>query len=231
MRYHEIVQGSILQEAREGFLYHALNARKTIDVLVKDAMPAAWAHELPTNPGVPLKGTSFTRSRTLQWGNYPVLFTADHTRLAQTNRIIPVDGHRVHQYTRGRFSWEDTNSRASKGTNTADPQEEFVVGDLNRLHRYLTQIDVVKYPGPGERGAFLLHIAKAYGEKWGIPVNFEEEAIEHLRSVVERDGLSPVQTMHPDTPKYFPGYDPTELIRRAFPDYSPEVKAKRKKAA
>lgn len=189
-----------LFEGREGFLYHWMDAVKALHVFTSDTMTANWKHTLPTEPDRTLTGNSFTRDAKLQWGSYGIKLTVDQQRLSQTHKIVPLDGHYVHNYTRGRFDWETVKSRTKRHAN-ANPSEEFVIGDIKLLHRYITNIEYVSFTA-NERGAASVDVIRAYGQKWNLPVNIHPDALADFAAYkTDRD-----HQMHPDILKWFPNY-------------------------
>ncbi len=129
------------------FWFHVLKDKK-------DTIKAYQQHKID---GRTVKGTSFTRSKQLAFKNRsfgPVVLEVDQSKLSHTNKMIPVDAEYAHYLARNRRkgndpvalrAWNKFNDRAS-GTGThemgAAMAEEFVVGDIHPLSRYLTQIIV-----------------------------------------------------------------------------------------
>lgn len=220
MRYIELCEG------RGGSLYHWMDMSKTLNVLITDTMPGNWTHRLPNDPERNVEGNSFTRDKALQWGgdSMGIRLTVDQRRLAQTNRIIPVDGHLVHAHTRdtfGRKEWQAINSRTKPGEN-ANPSEEFVVGTIKALHRYIERIEFLHFSGH-ETGAAVLDVVQAYGQKWAIPVAIDPSVFagfEQYKVWLKNGRFPQKHTMHPDILKYFPDYKPARRprTRRATAD-------------
>jgi hypothetical protein len=120
-----------------------------------------------------------------------------------------VDGHYVHNYTRGAFDWENINSRTKSGKN-ANPSEEFVIGDINAVHRSITQIEFVSFRYT-ERDAALLDVVQAYGQKWKIGVVIDPSVFtdfEDYKIRLQNLRVPQKYKRHPDIRKWFPDYRP-----------------------
>jgi hypothetical protein len=137
-------------EGREGYLYHGMELDKAINVFKNDMIPAMWEHNIP---GIGrIKGNSFTRNKLLRWGF--VKLTVDQQKLAQNNKIIPLDADYVHlqKFNKSEkpIPWNakisDRNQISPhtwfKKTPEEFLQEEFVIGDIKNLHIKLVQIEL-----------------------------------------------------------------------------------------
>lgn len=171
MRWQEIIN-----EGREGPLYHLMEIEKALAVFAQDAMEARWVHKLA---GKEVIGNSFTRNKKLVWGR-PVRLTVDQRILAQTNKIIPLDGEYVFRQTHGYSLIRDRIYNAPDSTN-AVWSEEFVVGPISALHRIIIAITLwvpwMKQPTPSE-AVQVYEAAKQYSEKWSIPLHISDEFID-----------------------------------------------------
>lgn len=160
----------ILTEGRDAPLYHWMKIGKALDVFKNDNLKASWTHNIP---GLgKFIGTSLTRNKRLIWPA-EVRLTFDQSKLAHTNRIIPLDGE---------FVLNNTNPDYRPGMEVRDRvynkaeaeryliNEEFVVGDVHPLHKYITHIlmmgetDVNDHFFPGSTD-----ITQQYAIKFGIP--------------------------------------------------------------
>jgi len=157
MRILEILTESILDEERGGYLYHGMNEAKALAVFSNDSIPANWQSNLPGIGRV--DGNSFSRNKLygIEWlhGGYLVRLVLDQARLAQTHKMLPVNAERVHRlsttnYTRrelGNPEYDITDMPRTANdrhkSDSARMDEEFVVGDINNLHRYVVSIDLV----------------------------------------------------------------------------------------
>lgn len=173
-----------LFEGREAPLFHFMDNEKATSVFSKDAMPAYWEHEVPGIGEV--KGNSFSRNQHFLYVGRPVKITVDQARLAQTNRIVPLDGERIFRTSKGgeaRPGHADRVMNSRKGhTQLA---EEFVIGDIKSLHRVLTGIELQNpnvYHMSGQEIILLDELTRSYAEKFNIPLtvhpNYEAKVAE-----------------------------------------------------
>jgi hypothetical protein len=103
MRINEIITEAVT----DTYLYHGMDYRKALETLYSDVLEARFPNRFPQNTKDTnldinkhpeyfkntVKGNSFTRNKRLAWA--PVQLTVDRQILAQTNKIIPVDGQRL----------------------------------------------------------------------------------------------------------------------------------------
>jgi len=134
-----------INESREADLYHWMHYNRLDIVLQENKLSGVWEHELPyTNKQ--LKGTSMSRNPYFYLGR-PVRLVFDQEKLSQTNKIIPLDAERVYQYTSKYQGWEKSPDR-NKRLKTL-MAEEFVIGDIVPLNKYLKRIEYIdldRYP-------------------------------------------------------------------------------------
>lgn len=169
----------IITEAREAPLYHGMDSKKALAVFSNDILPAQWTHNIPAMGKV--TGNSFSRNKLLKYAY--VVITVDQHRLSQTNKIIPLDGEYVHRAIDGTPS----PSKSARDRNAIDVygqkkkpkhllSEEFVVGDIKPLHKYIIGIKISEPDFGSEllNKSKLLQVTKfcrEYAEKWNIPFN------------------------------------------------------------
>lgn len=171
---------------RPALLYHHMDVRKALTVLAGDAMPGRFRHHDPVS-GAYLQGNSFSRNPTM--GVRPtdcVRITVDRDALARRHRIVPFDSDAAFERYRrflkddGQVDWDEYGdywnaydldpAEADRRKNGAGLQwaEEFVVGDIRELHRYVTSVEVNHLPHP--RWATMRAAALAFGRRHGVPV-------------------------------------------------------------
>lgn len=172
-----------LVEGRDAPLYHnlRLGTEKAKTVFLNDTLPAEWVHDIP-NLGKKT-GISFTRNPRLQWGSLRLQF--DQRKIAYTHKIIPLDGEYVHHG--GQYA----DRQKTKKNDLSTLAEEFVIGDIKPLHKYLIDIKVT-YPeqeDPAKIKQVLLPILD-YAYKWGVPVLMPETL------VMQKNILAPTVKMH-----------------------------------
>jgi hypothetical protein len=125
-----------------------------------------------------------------------------------------VDGHYVYGHTQDtwdRKEWVNVKSRTRPGAN-ANPSEEYVVGDIKVLHRYIVQIELLHFYRD-EGDAALYDLVQAYGQKWQVPVKIDPSVtagFEDYKVWLKTEARYPqTHKMHPDIGKHFPDYRPT----------------------
>ena len=190
MLINEIITES-LNEAREGYLYHGMELGKAESVFKTDTMPARWKHTIP-GYGV-VHGNSFSRNKRLRWGY--VTITVDQNKLAQNNKIIPLNSDYVYMHKGGDPMkplnlGPDVSDRSHTSIYTYDKkkpdefmQEEFVIGDIKNLHNKIVRIDLQKDTKfastmSSPYRAEFIHIAlviKKYAEKYNIPFSIDSK--------------------------------------------------------
>lgn len=174
-----------ISEERGGYLYHGMNEAKALAVLSNDSMPANWQSNIPGVGRV--NGNSFTRNKLYgtRWidGGYLVRLVIDQARLAQTHKMIPVNAERLHRLavtnnTRRELGNPESNitdlpssTNDRRKSDDARMDEEFVVGDINNLHRYVVSIEMVNVRESLEiRPATALALVN-FCKKFKIPLN------------------------------------------------------------
>ena len=160
MRYSDLIT-----EGRDAPVYHQmrLGSPKTTTLLSSDVLQAIWTHDIP---GIgPVKGHSFSRNPRLEWADMQLII--DQAKLANRYKIIPVDADFVyarldHPKVKGvsdRHTKPDQNTMA----------EEFVVGDIKSLHKYLLgiKISVIRQSNPVKLKELLVPVMD-YSYKYSI---------------------------------------------------------------
>jgi hypothetical protein len=180
MRIHEI-----LSEARQAPLYHNVSLEKALTIFGNDSMPALWQHNIPGIGRV--KGNSFTRNPVfgsnymVQTGRDPearryrkfvARITVDQLKLSHTHRMIPVNADLI---SHAGLGIPGRNER-SKSVPQKRMDEEFVVGDIDNLHQYITTIEILPL-GANTRGfnPELARVISAYSEKYKIPLKMDDD--------------------------------------------------------
>lgn len=185
-----------LQEARQAPLYHTMDARKAFYCFDNDAMPARWKHVID---GREVMGNSFSRNPNYEHGGRPVRFVVDQQMLATRHKIIPVDGERAFRTT---ANAEEGSSTYSLGKGMRDRninqrrlgsdgalQEEFVVGDIRDLSRFIQCVELCSpdfYMMTGADAVRLLDEATAYADKHQLDRKFHPKFIENVEEIKQR---------------------------------------------
>lgn len=167
-----------IKEAREAPLYHWMSPAKAFEAIHSDALYPTWEHILPASEGgKPVLGTSMSRNPHFNLRR-SVRLTFDQGKLAETNRIIPVDADYVYTYATWRrnpkavdiSNLDQTRTRQFRSRYPSDlSAEEFVLGAIKPLHKYLLAIDMdVSSISPSRET--LPNDVEVYARKHGIPL-------------------------------------------------------------
>lgn len=153
-----------LTEAREAPLYHWMESRKAMNVFQHDAIPVKWQHDIPGMGQV--QGISMSRNKRFTFGRRAaVRLTIDQDALASRHKIIPLDGEAA---WRRREELPPTTFDRGNPNEDWKFAEEFVVTNIRQLHRYVSEILLIKVSDtvlPIE----LYDVCVAYSEQWHIP--------------------------------------------------------------
>lgn len=197
-----IVEGrATITEARMAPLYHYMYTEKALNVFKNDAMPARWEHEIP-HQGL-VKGNSLTRNQNPKmFGNRLVRLVFDQSKLAQTNKIIPLDGERVFRFTQSSMDEPDQrphNIRLAARNNFNDRiinqrsnyqlAEEFVVGDIAPLHKYLKRVEIRSgnfYHIRGVDAVAIKDLVVEYCNKYDIELIISPEFLRQVEEINRR---------------------------------------------
>jgi hypothetical protein len=165
-----------LNEGRDAPLYHAVDFVKARNIFHNDMMPATWAHYVPQLGK--LKGNSFTRNKRFVFHNVVIKF--DQAKLASTHKIVPLDANRVYyqgyndaKAAAGHYVTPPEYRRYDRQHNDRDQMmEEFVIGDIKNLHRYIVSINVVSVEDFEEHELQVFwNVFSRYVSKFNIPYN------------------------------------------------------------
>ena len=143
---------SDLFESKSAPLYHWLANDKLKSMIERDEMLGKWEHYMPIE-GKTFNGNSFSRNPRLVIDYYSVRLTLDQAKLSSSFKIIPTDGSYVfhgkgvHQMTnvvdkKVRLKHLDNLRDRSFLSDKKNFSEEFVVGDIKNLHKYITEIAI-----------------------------------------------------------------------------------------
>ncbi len=98
MRIQDLMQPIV--EGREAPLYHWVDKSKLYSILQEDEMKGYWFHIIPEG-NRRVYGSSLTRNKRFVYPDRVGRLTFDQGKLAQTNRIIPLDAEVVFGHTYG----------------------------------------------------------------------------------------------------------------------------------
>jgi len=178
-----------LPSGRYAPLYHVMDVHKAVAVFTGDAMPARFTHfdvvgrrmvsgnSFSRNPGMAVRATDCIR------------ITVDQDALRNRHRLIPFDADAAYErYCRfmdddGNMNWEEfedywdahdydpreTDRRKSRWGQQWS--EEFVLGDIRELHRYVTRIEVNYQDHPRWHAA--QSAANTFADRFGIEIEMD----------------------------------------------------------
>lgn len=188
-------------EGRDAPLYHTMDYDKAMDVFEYDIMPAKWEHKIPG--GDILKGNSFTRNKNLRWAKN-VFLVCNQRAIAHSNKIVPLDGEYVwansldrplpynrqdrlrHQSPWGdREIWNPATKQIEKQRDQP-LSEEFVIGDINKVHRIIQKIYLLDSDGLWSTKANNLYEhVKIYSEKFNIEFEASQKFLRMVKDYQE----------------------------------------------
>lgn len=124
-------------------LYHWCSSNKFKNLVERDLLKGEWIHILPWTDKEVI-GTSLTRNSRLNHFSKCRL-TFDRDKLAARFKIEPLNGDKVFHYSlqvrnnREKRSLDNIHDRFLPDSQNF--QEEFLVGDIEKVHRYLIRIE------------------------------------------------------------------------------------------
>lgn len=148
-------QNQINEGINDNLLYSWISNEKIINIVESDKMYGNFKH---TIKGKDFYGNSFSRNKNLIIAQYRVRICVDKSLLSMNYRIIPLDGEIIHRRIdfNDKYKYNKYRDRNPKKThvfgdqkisNDFDKQrfdEEFVLGDIKNISRYITEIII--YP-------------------------------------------------------------------------------------
>lgn len=178
-----------LTEARTAPLYHMMQIEKWDYCSEQNTMPARWEHKIEGIGRV--KGNSFTRNPRFLYGDRPIRLVMDQQALAARFKIVPLDGEKTFRdtlnYDGGRTPDRVMNSR--RLGDDATLSEEFVLGDIAPLNRYLVAVEVMGEDAgwltPNESVELLASVT-AYCEQYGVEARIHPAFIEKVAGIKKR---------------------------------------------
>lgn len=180
MRWTEIT------EARQAALYHYMDETKAAYCFEHDVMEARWSHLFD---GRRIKGNSFSRN-----ANYtmprPIRLVMNQMALASRYKIIPLDGERTFLTTLRHDMGIDREvtirDRSHHAKKDKALQEEFVLGDIAPLSRFITSIEINDRPiSRAAKIVDFFDMVSAYSEKHGIELKVHPDFAQMVANVRE----------------------------------------------
>ena len=148
-------QNKINEGISDNLLYSWISNNKIIDIVEGDKMYGNFKHTINNKD---FYGNSFSRNKNLIIDHYRVRICVDKSLLSMNYKIIPLDGEIIHRKIDFKDKWKYNKyrDRNPKKTHVFGDQEiskdfdkhrfdeEFVLGDIKNISRYITEIIV--YP-------------------------------------------------------------------------------------
>ena len=147
--------GVINEGEMTNLLYHWISNKKVDDIVEEDTLFGNFIHVVK---GEKIKGNSFSRNKNLKINYSTIRLTVNKDMLKNNYKIIPLDAEIIHRKIdpSDKYRYEKFRDRNPKKTNVFGDQptpknfdeyrfdEEFVVGNISNISRYITQIDFFK---------------------------------------------------------------------------------------
>lgn len=191
MRYKEL-----LKEQARSHLYHNTSLEKLDTILRTNTLPATWAHVLPD--GSKKTGSSLTRNPQLGrriWTTPfgPVQLVLNQDKLQQNYKLIPLDAENAlqKQVDPSRLDDPRWQKRYNDRLLRAREQpfaEEFVVGDVKPLSKYLEKIIWIQEYDPQWNKKYEqdLRLIRQYARQHEIP--FIDVNKKNQKQFTQQDG-------------------------------------------
>lgn len=170
-----------LVERRMAPLYHWMDEKKAVSVFADDAFNRTWKHETAEGE---LDGISFSRNSNFTYGQKAVRLTFDQGALASRFKIMPLDAERAFHHSVDNPSWYKMKDRKMNSQHSTQYAEEFVIGKIKNLHKYITKIEVSKHISRNVHS--VVADAKKYAEKWNIPISIAPEVEKRIEDDLQR---------------------------------------------
>jgi len=132
----------LLNEGRDSYLYHATALNSAIRIISSNNMSSKTKHIIN---GKKVTGISLTRDKNFafSWnmnGLSNVVFVLNQSLLSQNKKIVPLD---YYSTTDEKYLRHDLNgTEKDRRKKSFAEAEEFVIGSINNLDRYLVSISV-----------------------------------------------------------------------------------------
>ena len=156
----------LFEEAHQ--LYHLTEFDKALDLLEHDKFTRLWKHE--TKEG-DYEGVSFSRNPKFHYGDKPVRFVVDLQKVKQKYKIVTLDAERAFHHSIENPRWYVIKDR-KLNSNGQQYAEEFVLGNLDQLHKYLLRIELLKPVANVVKMNQLKTALEAYSKKWKVQVYY-----------------------------------------------------------
>ena len=153
-------------EGRDAPLYHWVDKKKLFAIFRENRMAANWEHVIPSQADRYVYGNSMSRNPQFVWAGGEIRLTFDQRRLTMNHKIIPLDGERTFYHDKqGMYDGDFTSDRDKPQLGMDEEAvmaEEFVLGHIEPLNKYITEI---WYDGSD---AQIKGVIRVYASKYGI---------------------------------------------------------------
>jgi len=143
----------INENVNDNLLYSWISLDKINSIVNDNIMPAKFKH---TIKGVDYYGNSFSRNKLLDIEHYVIRISVDKDLIQHNYKIIPLDGEIIHRRIDSSdvYKYNKNRDRNPKKRNFFGDQpikkdfhkyrfdEEFIIGDIQNISRYIKQIDI-----------------------------------------------------------------------------------------
>jgi hypothetical protein len=137
---------------------------KAVDVLKNDRFTRLWKHE--THEGS-FEGISFSRNPNFHYGNKALRLVLNLQKVKQKYKIVQLDAERAFHHSVENPRWYVIKDR-KLNKNGQQYAEEFVLGDLKDLHKYIERIEIMKTASHSRKFSDLQDAVNEYAKKWKI---------------------------------------------------------------
>lgn len=161
-------------ESRSAPLYHWMNGKKAIDVLEHDKFTQLWVHDTPEGT---LTGISLSRNANFTYGEKAVRLVFDQAKLATRYKLVPLDAERAFHHSIGTVSWYNRKDRKMNAADGQQYAEEFVIGSIEPIHKYLLKIVVSRSALLYGEARTLIAVIEEYCNKYNLPLSLAPEVI------------------------------------------------------
>jgi hypothetical protein len=149
------IQDFLNEGVNDNLLYTWISKYKIINLIENDIMFGEFKHVIN---GKDFYGNSFSRNKKLIIPHYYIRITVDKNLLSKNYRILPLDAEIIHRKINidDESKYTKFRDRNPKKTNFFGDQpinkdfdkhrfdEEFVIGDIGNMSRYIKEIEIVK---------------------------------------------------------------------------------------
>jgi hypothetical protein len=153
MKFIKTLKDFLNEGINDNLLYSWISNEKIINIIETDKIYGNFKHTINNKD---YYGNSFSRNKNLIIDHYRIRITIDKSLLTMNYKIIPLDGEIIHRKIDFKDEWKynkyrDRNpkkthifgdQKISKDFDKHRFDEEFVLGDIKNISRYITEINI-----------------------------------------------------------------------------------------